>query len=71
MRLYQASGSQKLQPCKASEHIPEWSKSNWKEENQPSGKSEKKKPVRKKKAPVPQSPSGFVTTTKDDIMSDI
>ncbi|MCM1489165.1 MAG: type IV secretory system conjugative DNA transfer family protein [Firmicutes bacterium] len=60
--------AKKLQPCKASEHIPEWSKSNWKEADQPTEKNEIKKPTRKKQN---AAPTGVVATTKDDIMSDI
>lgn len=55
--------AKKLSPCKASEHIPEWTKNPRKEEL-PSTPA--KKSVRKKKTP---EQSGIVLTDKDSIMS--
>ena len=63
--------SKKLQACKASEHIPEWSKLNLKEEDKTPETFQHKKQVRKKIPKEPQSPSAIVEMTKDDIMSEI
>ena len=63
--------ARKLQPCKASAHVPEWSKTPRKEASAPPPKP-KNRAARKPK-PKPQdaaaSPPGVVPATKDDIMS--
>lgn len=58
----------KLQPCKASAHIPEWSKFPREEVSAPP--KPRKRTGRKSKPPNAQkSQPGFVPATKDDIMS--
>ena len=59
----------KLQPCKASAHVPEWSKSPRREVAAPP--KPKRRSGRKTKPPedTAHSPPGFVPATKDDIMS--
>ena len=58
----------KLQPCKASAHIPEWSKFPREEVSAPP--KPRKRTGRKPKPPDAQkSQPGFVPATKDDIMS--
>lgn len=58
----------KLQPCKASAHIPEWSKFPREEVSVPP--KPRKRTGRKSKPPNAQkSQPGFVPATKDDIMS--
>jgi len=58
----------KLQPCKASAHIPEWSKFPREEVSAPT--KPRKRTGRKPKPPDAQkSQPGFVPATKDDIMS--
>ena len=59
----------KLQPCKASAHIPEWNKSQRREVDAPP--KPKRRSGRKAKPPEDSahSPPGFVPATKDDIMS--
>lgn len=63
--------ARKLQACKASEHIPEWSNLKLKEEDNPTAISVKRKSVRKKALPKSKLEIGIVQTTKDDIMSEI
>ena len=59
----------KLQPCKASAHVPEWNKSPRREVDAPP--KPKRRSGRKAKPPEDSahSPPGFVPATKDDIMS--
>ena len=63
--------ARKLQPCKASAHVPEWSKTPRKEVSAPPPKP-KNRAARKPKPKLQDaaaSPPGVVPATKDDIMS--
>ena len=59
----------KLKPCKASAHIPEWSKIQRKEVVPPQPKSPKRTGRSPKPPDAQKTTPGFVPATKDDIMS--